>query len=374
MKKLTAGIFATILGLTTVNAFAATAGTKVASTGYVDGAVSATKTWVGEQGYLKDTNLTGYAKETWVEDKGYAVATEVTSAISTAKSEAISEAANAAAGLYETKESAKAYETKVNAAATYATKDDIKNMATSGQITDLGTRVGTIEADYLKEADIADMATNTVVAATYATQTSVNDLAGDVNENATAITNLQTADTTLQANIDKKLDSTTAATTYETKENAKAYAKTADLAAVATSGSYTDLTNVPTDLVTNAAIANMATKTDIANMATTGDVANAKQEAIDAAAAAVTAKGYATTKDVDDLHQAQAAMINANEVAIKNLQDADTAFATEQAEQDAEIAKKANSADVYAKTVADTTFVKVSDIVDTYPATQAAQQ
>ena len=79
-------------------------------------------------------------------------------------------------------------------------------------------------------------------------------------------------------------------------------------------------------------------------------------------------KGYATSKDVNDLHEAQAAMINANEVAINGLKDADTAFATEQAGQDVEIAKKANSADVYTKTVADTTFVKVADIVDTYPA------
>jgi hypothetical protein len=39
MKKLTAGIFATILGLTAVDAFAAAAGTPVASTKYVDGAI-----------------------------------------------------------------------------------------------------------------------------------------------------------------------------------------------------------------------------------------------------------------------------------------------------------------------------------------------
>ena len=357
MKKLTAGIFATILGLTTVNAFAAAAGTKVASTNYVDGAVAAANAYTDTKvGDIKIPSLEGYAKETWVEDKGYAVATNVTSAIATAKSEAISEAANAAAGLYETKESAKAYETKENAAATYATKDDIKNIATSGQITDLGTRVGTIEADYLKAADIADMATNTVVAATYATQTSVNDLAGDVNENAIAITDLQTADTTLQANIDKKLDSTTAATTYETKENAKAYAKTADLAAVATSGSYKDLTDVPTDLVTNAAIANMAT---------TGDVASAKQEAIDAAATAAAglyetktnaSATYATKTSVTEM----GTRLDAQEGAISTIRNT--------------VDLKANSADVYTKTDADTTFVKVSDIVDTYPATQAAQQ
>lgn len=39
MKKLTAGIFATILGLTAVDAFAAAAGTPVASTNYVQGAI-----------------------------------------------------------------------------------------------------------------------------------------------------------------------------------------------------------------------------------------------------------------------------------------------------------------------------------------------
>ena len=82
----------------------------------------------------------------------------------------------------------------------------------------------------------------------------------------------------------------------------------------------------------------------------------------------VEGKGYATTTEVNNLHEAQAQVIGVNQVAIKGLQDADTAFAQEQDAQDTEIAKKANSADVYTKTLADTTFVKVSDVVDTYVA------
>ena len=79
MKKLTAGIFATILGLTAVDAFAVTTPTSVASTGYVKQAMQAaqtaaagytdtkttgmaTQTWVGDQGYLKSADLAGYAK------------------------------------------------------------------------------------------------------------------------------------------------------------------------------------------------------------------------------------------------------------------------------------------------------------------------
>ena len=100
MKKLTAGIFATILGLTAVDAFAATAGTTVASTNYVNQAMQAaeataadytdtkttdmaTKTWVGEQGYVTSGALDG---------KGFATTNEV----ATAKQEAIDAAAEAA--------------------------------------------------------------------------------------------------------------------------------------------------------------------------------------------------------------------------------------------------------------------------------------
>ena len=278
MKKLTAGIFATILGLTTVNAFAATAGTKVASTNYVDGAVAAANEYTDQKVGGIETDLAGYVK---TGDFGE-FKTENTAAIATAKSEAIADAATAAAGLYETKESAKAYETKANASATYATKDEIKDMATSGQITGLDTRVGAIEADYLKTAAIADMATKTQVAQDIAAATTNMATTGDV---ATA----------QQAAIDAA--ATAAAGLYETKESAKAYETKAN------------------------ASATYATKTSVST--------------------------------VEGRLSAQEGAIT----AIRNTVDL-----------------KANSADVYTKTVADTTFVKVSDIVDTYPATQAAQQ
>ena len=107
MKKLTAGIFATILGLTTVDAFAAS----VASTNYVKGAITETlkdaKAYTDEKvGAIEIPSLDGYATETWVDQQGYAVATTVATDIATAKSEAATDAtskanaAEAAAKLY----------------------------------------------------------------------------------------------------------------------------------------------------------------------------------------------------------------------------------------------------------------------------------
>ena len=110
--------------------------------------------------------------------------------------------------------------------------------------------------------------------------------------------------------------------------------------------------------------------------ATTEQVATAKSEAISSANSYtdseigeigdMTVKAYVdaakTAATYDDT--ALAARVGANETAIGTLN-------AEQDTQDAEIAKKANSADVYAKTVADTTFVKVSDVVDEYVAPTA---
>ena len=372
MKKLTAGIFATILGLTTVNAFAATAGTKVASTTYVDGAVAAANAYTDTKvGGIKIPSLDGYAKETWVEGKGYAVATTVAEDIATAKAAAASDATSkadaaqaaaiAAAAADATTKADAAQAAAIAAAATDAESkagaaetaakayvdEKTKNMATDTVVAgkldksvyDADKPTFAIKTEVASEiaSAVAGKLDTTTAEATYATQTSVStvegrvtanetaisdlksadtalgqridevvanayddtELAARVSTNETAITNLQSADATLQANIDKKLDSTTAATTYETIANAKAYAKTVD---------------------------------------------------------------------VEEMHSAQAHQIDAISSEITNLKNADTAFETEQAEQNAEIAKKANSADVYAKSVADTTFVKVSDIADSYPA------
>ena len=78
MKKLTAGIFATIMGLTAVNAYAA--GEKIATTNYVKGAMTAAQA----------------AAVAAVENKGYATTTQAqdyaTEALNTAKSFATSEA------------------------------------------------------------------------------------------------------------------------------------------------------------------------------------------------------------------------------------------------------------------------------------------
>lgn len=296
MKKLTAGIFATILGLTTVNAFAATAGTKVASTNYVDGAVAAANAYTDTKvGGIKVPSLDGYAKETWVRDQGYAVASQVATDIATAKSEAAADAttkANAAKDAAIADAATKAGQALTDAKAYVdgITKDMATDTAVAGKLDK-----SVYEADkptFATKTDIADMATNTVVAATYATQTSVNDLAGDVNENATAITNLQTADTALGKRIDEVV--------------ANAYNDTEVRGLI--SGNATAISTLQTEQGTqNTAIA-----------------------------------------------KAQA--------------DATQAIADAQAEQDVNIQQQSIIDNL------DTTYVKVTDIVDTYPATQAAQQ
>ena len=79
MKKLTAGIFATILGLTAIDAYAA-----VPSQNYVDTAIAGAKTfatseagqaltdaqaWVGQQGYLEAADISGKADTTYVDSQ-----------------------------------------------------------------------------------------------------------------------------------------------------------------------------------------------------------------------------------------------------------------------------------------------------------------
>ena len=133
-----------------------------------------------------------------------------------------------------------------------------------------------------------------------------------------------------------------------------------------------DIATATTDMATKTQVAqDIATATtDMATQTWVGEQGYLKDANLTGYAKEswVEGKGYATTTEVNNLHEAQAQVIGVNQVAIKGLQDADTAFAQEQDAQDTEIAKKANSADVYTKTLADTTFVKVSDVVDTYVA------
>ena len=289
MKKLTAGIFATILGLTTVNAFAATAGTKVASTNYVDGAVAAANAYTNTKvGDIKIPSLEGYAKETWVEGKGYAVATDVTSAIATAKSEAKTDATTKA--------------DKALADAKAYVNDMTKNMATDTVVAGKLDK-SVYEADKPTFAIKTDVATDIANAvsgkldtataeATYATKEAVSDLAGDVGENATDISGLQVADTVLGKRIDDVV--------------ANAYNDTEVRGLI--SGNATAISTLQTEQGTqNTAIA-----------------------------------------------KAQA--------------DATQAIADAQAEQDVNIQQQSIIDNL------DTTYVKVTDIADTYPATQAAQQ
>ena len=47
----------------------------------INGKGYATQTWVGQQGYLKNTDLNGYATQQWVNNRGYQTATQVEQAI-----------------------------------------------------------------------------------------------------------------------------------------------------------------------------------------------------------------------------------------------------------------------------------------------------
>lgn len=392
MKKLTAGIFATILGLTTVNAFAANQ-SGVASTQYVRGAMDAavtsantyTDTKIGTVNtslgdYVKNADFTQFqvtnteAIKTAKEGAISVAATDATNKAAAAKSEAITAAANAAAELYETKEAAQAYETKVNAKATYATKDEIKNMATSGEITGLDTRVGAIEADYLKAAAIADMATKTKVAqdiatakseaiseaasdatskadaaeaaaieaaataaaGLYATKTTVNELAGQVSAHETSITANINSINELNTEVAKKANSADVNASLESKaDKATTYTKTeVDNAIVAakTAATYDDAE--VRDLISGNATAISTLQTEQGTQNTA--IAEAKKAGTDAQATADEAGRLASA--------------NAEEITL--LHNADTRI-------EGVLAGKADASEL-------SKYVLVKDVVDEY--------
>ena len=355
MKKLTAGIFATILGLTAIDAYAALpAGvSKVATTNYVDGAMGAAvtsavttaKTYTDtEIGKIQIPTLNGYATEAWVEQQGYAT-----------EGYADSEAAGALTD-------AKAY-----------TDAKVGNLGTS---TDVVSYIGA--QGYLTSTDVSGLATTTYVdtqdaatlnsaktyaeseadAAQAAAATDATTKAGQALTEAKAYTdtkvgNLGTSTDVVSyvgaqgylkaADVSGKAD-----TSYVNAELAKK-ANTADLAAVATSGSYTDLTNVPTDLVTDADIADMATKTDIADMATNAGVAatyatkayadQAEADAISTAAADATTKAGQALTDAKAYTDAEIGDIG--EMTVKAYVDAasydETALKTRVTEAESDI-------------------------------------
>ena len=202
MKKLTAGIFATILGLTAIDAYAAiptqnyvdsavgsvqaTASTAAmnaadaldkiskldttyvtegelsgkgyATTGYVDNATNdmATQTWVGNEKFLKEANLAGYAKTADVVTNEEFATFEETNSLEIAAAKKAGTDAQATADA-----NALAIQ---NLDTTYVTEGELsgKGYATTGYVdnatNDMATQTWVGNEKFLKEANLAGYA------------------------------------------------------------------------------------------------------------------------------------------------------------------------------------------------------------------------
>ena len=216
MKKLTAGIFATILGLTTVNAFAANQ-SGVASTQYVRGAMDAAVTTANTYTDTKigtvNTSLGDYVKNADFTQFQTTNTAAINKAASDAQAAAISEAATAAARLYATNEALGTVETTANAASGNALQalSKAENAVTSA--TDALTAANAAKSDAATAKSDAATAVSTAEGAAGVANTAMttaNDASGvatkasedvatlttTVNGNTTAISNLQTASAT----------------------------------------------------------------------------------------------------------------------------------------------------------------------------------
>ena len=335
MKKLTAGIFATILGLTTVNAFAAAAGKKVASTNYVDGAVAAANAYTDTKVSGVNTALDGYMKV----DAFNTFKTENTAAIESAAS-----AAQTAA---------------INTAASDATTKANKALTDAKAYTD--TKVGTLPQGTADVVTYVNTKTEGI-----ASNSALEALQGTVDGHTESINNINTALAGKQATItgaqlealNSGIDATkvSAYDGYATQiagavSDAAAAVKDADDALAEASAA----TTAANSAVTTAGEAKTAA-TNAQNAATAA--ANVAGEAKTSADSAVTVANNAktaadkATEDVETLTttvSGHTTTIGEHTTAISNLQT--------------ESATKTELQDVDAKFAG---YVKVTDIVDEY--------
>lgn len=217
MKKLTAGIFATILGVTAMGA----ADAAVTSKGYVDAAVGAV---AGDVSTLSQT-VEGHT-------------TQITNLQTASDTHALK------SNVY----------TKSEVNSALDLKADKSLVGTLPEGTNASTVVGYVDE---KTKDIASDAT-------------VNALSDRVDDLEAASATHATK-TELTNGLDLKADKSTTYTITETNNLLNAKANDADLAKVAKTGAYADLDGKPdlSDMATKTEVANTyATKTDITGMAT----------------------------------------------------------------------------------------------------------
>ena len=327
MKKLTAGIFATILGLTTVNAFAATQD-GVASTGYVRGAMAAAETAAKAYTDTKvsgvNTALDGYMKV----DAFNTFKTENTAAIESAAS-----AAQTAA---------------INTAASDATTKAGQALTDAKAYTN--TMVGTLPADAADVVTYVNTKTSGI-----ATEKDLTTLQATVAGHTNSISNINTALEGKQATITgAQLNALNSGITQELVTTYNGYATQIAGAVSDASDAKSDAAQAKTDAA--------QAKTDAAQAITDAD------SAVDAAAAAAnTAQAASTQADnaVTTANQAKEAAttatnnvtaltttVSGHTTAISNLETASALHATK-TELQAVDAKFAN-------------YVLVSSIVDEY--------
>jgi hypothetical protein len=358
MKKLTAGIFATLLAVVSADgAYAA-----IASKGYVDDKVGTVTTELGNK-----------ADKTAIADM-------------LTKTEA--------GTTYATKESIADMETKSNASATYATKSEVSSLSREAE--KIANRVTTV-------SDASDNTHYPTAKAVWdVVQAETSDIAssGDLSALTTRVGTLEKASAThatkteLTDGLDEKLDTTTATTTYATKTELAtkqdknmgssaansivttdgtgnitasatiAASKVDGLANVAKSGAYSDLSGRPTIPTVDAAITEDSTNAvqsgavydALATKANSADIPTTVAGLTDAGNyALVSTMNTELGKKQNSLTETQLNAVNSGITTTKvATYDGYAAKITANTEA---IATKANSADVYTKTTANSTFI-----------------
>ena len=316
MKKLTAGIFATILGLTTVNAFAATQD-GVASTGYVRGAMAAAETAAKAYTDTKvsgvNTALDGYMKV----DAFNTFKTENTAAIESAASAAQTAAINTAASDATTKANkaltdAKAYvDQQGYATEYYADTEAADALKDAKAYTD--TKVGTLPQGTADVVTYVNTKTEGI-----ASDAELQTLKTTVGGHTTSINNINTALAGKQAALtDAQLNAVDSGITAELVTTYNGYA-------TQIAGAVSDAAAAVKDADDALAEASAATTAANSAVTTAGEAKTAATNAQNAATAAANVAGEAKTSADSAVTVAN----NAKTAADKATEDVETLTTT----------------------------------------------
>lgn len=105
----------------------------------------ATKTWVGEQGYLTNSSLSGYATQQWVKDQEYITGADIPPIV----------IANSGSGNAVTSITATGHALTVTKGATYLTQSSLAGYATEAWVTNKGYLTSSSLDGYAKTTDLA---------------------------------------------------------------------------------------------------------------------------------------------------------------------------------------------------------------------------